>query len=178
MSSSPICQTTDEMLGQDCEATEEKQAPAAEMCTTLDGEGTTVDGEGTTLDGEGTTLNGEGTTLDGEGKDTTAASESAPAVREPPKKYYDIDDIWAEKAGPDDELTRYTLALQMGPRVLVAHMIVDPLLDITTKEIEYMKHQGFVEQKKNIVMRKDLLEEDIRLLRKSQWINPEELVSL
>lgn len=150
MSSSPICQTTDEMLGQDCEATEEKQAPAAETCTTLDGEG----------------------------KDTTAASESTPAVREPPKKYYDIDDIWAEKAGPDDELTRYTLALQMGPQVLVAHMIVDPLLDITTKEIEYMKHQGFVEQKKNIVMRKDLLEEDIRLLRKSQWINPEELVSL
>jgi hypothetical protein len=170
MSSSPICQTTDEMLGQDCEATEEKQAPAAEMCTTLDGEGTTVDGEGTTLDGEGTTV-------DGEGKDTTAASESAPAVREPPKKYYDIDDIWAEKAGPDDELTRYTLALQMGPRVLVAHMIVDPLLDITTKEIEYMKHQGFVLERSSSVLRKDLHERDIVLLRKSQWINPEELVS-
>ena len=163
MSSSPICQTTDEMLGQDCEATEEKQAPAADTCTTLDGEGTTVDGEGTTLDGEG--------------KDTTAASESAPAVREPPKKYYDIDDIWAEKAGPDDELTRYTLALQMGPRVLVAHMIVDPLLDITTKEIEYMKHQGFVLERSSSVLRKDLHERDIVLLRKSQWINPEELVS-
>jgi hypothetical protein len=168
MSSSPICQTTDEMLGQDCEATEEKQAPAAETCTT-------VDGEGTTLNGEGTTVDGEGTTLDGEGKDTTAASESTPAVREPPKKYYDIDDIWAEKAGPDDELTRYTLALQMGPQVLVAHMIVDPLLDITTKEIEYMKHQGFVLESTSTVSRKDLQKRDIDLLRKSQWINPDDL---
>jgi hypothetical protein len=109
----------------------------------------------------------QGTTLDDKGNEAD--------VREPPKKYYDIDEIWAERASPDDELTRYTLALHMGKQVLVAHMIVDPLLDITTKEIEYMKKEGFVEQKRSSVLRKELLDEDIRLLRKSQWINPDDL---
>lgn len=109
----------------------------------------------------------QGTTLDDKGNEA--------AVREPPKKYYDIDEIWAERASPDDELTRYTLVLHMGKQVLVAHMIVDPLLDISTKEIEYMKKEGFVLESTSTVLRKDLQKRDIDLLRKSQWINPDDL---
>ena len=167
MSSSPICQTTDEMLGQDCEATEEKQAPAAETCTTLDGEGTTVDGEGTTL-------NGEGTTLDGEGKDTTAASESAAAYTI--KKFFDIDEIWAEKAGPDDELARYTLSMSVNGHTLLAHMITDPLIESTTLAVEYMKREGFEETKRETVLRKNIDDKDVKLLRKSQFTDPDQLL--
>lgn len=137
------------MLGQDCETTEEKLPP---------------------MDRVGTTL---GTTFDDKGSEAASASESTPV--EPPKKYYDIDEIWAERASPDDELTRYTMALHMGKQVLVAHMIVDPLLDITTKEIEYMKKEGFVLESTSTVLRKDLQKRDIDLLRKSQWINPDDL---
>lgn len=91
------------------------------------------------------------------------------------EKYYDVDEIWNEKANPDDELTKYELALKMGERILIAHMIVDPLLEITSQQIKYMLREGFVEQKRTTVLRKNIDDEDIRLLRKSQFIDPEKL---
>ena len=92
-----------------------------------------------------------------------------------PVKYYDVDEIWNESAKPDDILVRYVLALKWQDKVLVAHMIEDPLLEITKKEVKWMQTQGFVLQKTENVKRCELNDKDISLLRKSQFINPTEL---
>lgn len=137
------------MLGQDCETTEEKLPPIDKVDTTL------------------------GTTFDDKGSEAASASESTPV--EPPKKYYDIDEIWAERASPNDELTRYTLSLRINDKILVAHMIVDPLVDITAQEIDYMIGQGFILESTSTVLRENLNENDTKLLRNSQYMNPDNL---
>ena len=101
--------------------------------------------------------------------------EKAPVYT--PVKYYDIDEVWTKSASPDDIIEKFTLCLKMGERILAAHMIVDPLLEITKRQITYMLSEGFVIEKKTTIKRSELAEEDERLLRKSQYTNPELLNS-
>ena len=94
-------------------------------------------------------------------------------------KYYDIDTIWNEKASPDDELIKYVLTRDVNFNerkfTVLAHMIVDPLLDITIEQIKYMLSNGYTEKTRNIVLRKNVEKKDLKLLRDTQFINPDGL---
>ena len=94
-------------------------------------------------------------------------------------KYYDIDTIWNEKASPDDELIKYVLTRDVNfnerKLTVLAHMIVDPLLDITIEQIKYMLSNGYTEKTRNIVLRKNVEKKDLKLLRDTQFINPDGL---
>jgi len=89
------------------------------------------------------------------------------------KKYYDIHEIWDKNAKPDDILTRFKLELQYSGTKLIAHMIVDPVLPITRREVVFMLSEGFVELNQENVKRSKLNEKDKNLLIKSQFIDPE-----
>jgi len=91
------------------------------------------------------------------------------------KKYYGLDEIWEQHAKPDDILIRYDLGLKFTGKTLVAHMIVDPILDITRREVEFMLSEGFTELKQEHVKRSDINGKDKDLLIKSQFIDPEML---
>lgn len=89
------------------------------------------------------------------------------------KKHYDLYEVWEQTAKPDDILTRFKLELQYSGTKLIAHMIVDPVLPITRREVVFMLSEGFVELNQENVKRSKLNEKDKDLLIKSQFIDPE-----
>ena len=108
--------------------------------------------------------------------DTVEKHEKEEQIVKEVKKYFDMEQIWNEFASPEDIITKSTLALKYEDKILLAHVFSDPVIEVTTKQVDWMVNtQGFVLQKTVEIKRSELQKRDIELLKKVQWLDPESL---
>lgn len=122
------------------------------------------------LDEACTTFSEACTTFPDECKENESHHET-----EGPKKYVDIHAIWEKDASPNDILQQVSLKMMIRDNELIAHIFVDPLLEITAIQKDFFISEGFTVIKEEPIQRHKLTQSDIDMLLKCEWLDPKSL---